>query len=59
MDVLFLLILFALLALGLWLGYLGFNAMSKRNTPAKPAEPPGLHHTPPKSTAEEKARGEA
>lgn len=58
MDVLLLLILFGLAALGLWLGYLAYGAIAKRKIPAEPADPPGVHHTPPKSTAEKKARGE-
>lgn len=59
MSSLLLLILLAAIGLALWLGYLGYSAMAKRKTPAEPSEPPGLHHKPPKSTAEKKARDEA
>lgn len=59
MDVLLLLILFGLVAMGLWLGYLAFGAIAKRKTPAEPAEPPEAHHRPPKATAEKKARDES
>ena len=58
MSTLFLLILLAVVALAVWLGYLGYSAMAKRKTPAEPVDAHSEHLHTPKATAEKKARGE-
>lgn len=55
MSTLFLLILLAILAIGVGIGYVVLRSMRERETPSKPPDPPGTRREPPKYTAQEKA----